>query len=100
MKCRELRHEGNMWQNRKVGPGNRPTDTRHTFGGVNTPLISHVLRIQEIREQNLDPSIHEVASSENERIKVNVASRGFRKERCQGWTFELAKAREARSAST
>jgi hypothetical protein len=87
------------WQNHKVGPGSRPVDTRHTFGGVNTPLTSRVSGTREIRERKFEPSTREVASSENERRKVNIASRGFGKERCQGWTFELAKAREARSAS-
>jgi hypothetical protein len=47
--------------------------------------------IREIRVRELDPSTREVTSSENERRKVNIASRGFVKERCQGWTFELQK---------
>jgi hypothetical protein len=32
------------------GSGSRPADTRHTFGGFNTPLISHVSGTWEIRE--------------------------------------------------
>jgi hypothetical protein len=82
-----------------MGPGSRPTDTHHTFGGVNTLLTSHVSGPREIRERKFEPSTHEVVSSENERRKVNIASKGFRKERCQGWTFELVKVREVRSAS-
>jgi hypothetical protein len=88
-----------MWQNHKVGPGNRQADTRHLVEGVNTPLTSHILGIHEIRVCELDPSTHEVTSSENERRKVNIASQGFVKESCQGWTFELVKWRVARSAS-
>jgi hypothetical protein len=56
--------------------------------------------IREIRVRELDPLTREVGSSENERRKVNIASRRFMKERCQGWTFKLAKSRVARSAST
>jgi hypothetical protein len=59
--------------------------------GVNTPLTSHVLGIREIRVRELDPSTHKVMSSDNERRKVNITSRGFVKERCQGWTFKLVK---------
>jgi hypothetical protein len=88
-----------MWQNEKVGPGNRQADTCHLVEGVNTPLTSRISGICEIRVCELDPSTHEVVSSENERRKVNIASQGFVKERCQGWTFELMKWRVARSAS-
>ena len=87
------------WQNHKVGPGNRQADTRHLVEGVNTLLTSRVLEIFEIRVRELNHSTNEVMSTKNERIKVNIASWGFMKERCEGWTFELAKWRVARSAS-
>jgi hypothetical protein len=99
VKCREQRLVWTRGRTYKVGPGNRQADTRHLVEGVNTPLTSHVSGIREIRVRELDPSTREVASSENERRKVNIASRGFVKERCQGWTFELAKWRVVRSAS-
>jgi hypothetical protein len=67
-----------------MGPGSRLTDTHHTFAGVSTLLTSHVLGPWEIRERKFEPSTREVTSSENERRKVNIASKGFRKERCQG----------------
>jgi hypothetical protein len=41
-----------------------------------------------IRAQRLNPSTREVASSENVRRKVNIASRGFMKGRYQGWTCQ------------
>jgi hypothetical protein len=88
-----------MWRNHEVGPGIRPADTCHTLGGFNTPLTSRVLGTREIRERNFEPSTRKVASIEYERRKFNIASRGFGKERFQVWTFELGKAREARSAS-
>jgi hypothetical protein len=53
--------------------------------GFNTPLTSCVSGIHEIRAWELDMETHEVASSENARRKVNIASRGFMKGRCQGW---------------
>ena len=86
-----------MWQNEKVGPGNRQADTCHLVEGVNTPLTSRVSGIHEIREREFNPSIHEVASSENMRRKVNIASWGFMKGRCQDWMLQLAKWRVARS---
>jgi hypothetical protein len=55
---------------------------------------------REIRARELDIETHEVASSENARRKVNIASRGFVKGRCQGWMPQLAKVRVAKSAST
>jgi hypothetical protein len=69
---------GDTWQNHKVGPGSRPADTRHTFGGVNTPLTSRVSGTREIRERKFEPSTREVASSENERRKVKYRLSGVR----------------------
>jgi hypothetical protein len=60
-----------------VGPGSRPADTRHPFGGFNTPLTSRVSGTREIRERKFEPSTREVTSSEYERRKVNITSRGF-----------------------
>ena len=74
-------------------------ETRHLVEGVNTPLTSHVLGIREIRVRELDPSTREVVSSENKRRKVNIASHGFVKGRCQSWTLKLVKWQVARSAS-
>jgi hypothetical protein len=68
------------WQNHEVGPRSRPTDTRHTFGGVNTPLTSRVLGTREKRERRFEPSTREVTSSENERRKVKSRLSGFGKE--------------------
>jgi hypothetical protein len=65
--------------------------------GVNTPLTSRISGIREIRAWELDVETREVASSENARGKANIASRGFVKGRCQGWTLQLAKWRVARS---
>jgi hypothetical protein len=67
--------------------------------GVNTPLTSRVSGIREIRARELDIETCEVASSENARRKVNIASRGFVKGRCQGWMPQLMKWRVARGAS-
>jgi hypothetical protein len=67
--------------------------------GVNTPLTSRVSGIREIREREFNIETCEVASSENARRKVNIASRGFVKGRCQGWMPQLAKWRVARGAS-
>jgi hypothetical protein len=63
------------------------------------PLTSRVSGIREIREREFNPSTCEVASSENARRKVNIASRGFMKGRCQGRMPQLAKWRVARGAS-
>jgi hypothetical protein len=63
-------HLRDMWQNRKVGSGSEPTDTRHTSGGVNTLLTSRISGTREIRERKLKPSTREVMSRENERRKV------------------------------
>jgi hypothetical protein len=63
------------------------------------PLTSHISGICEIRERELNPSTHEVVSSENARRKVNIASQGFIKGRCQGWMPQLAKWRVVRGAS-
>jgi hypothetical protein len=63
------------------------------------PLTSRVSGIREIREREFNPSTREVASSENARRKVNIASQGFVKGRCQGWMPQLAKWRVARGAS-
>jgi hypothetical protein len=63
------------------------------------PLTSRVSRIREIREREFNPSTREVASNENARRKVNIASRGFVKGRCQRWTPQLTKWRVARGAS-
>jgi hypothetical protein len=59
------------------------------------PLTSRVSGIREIREREFNPSTCEVASSENARGKANIASRGFVKGRCQGWTPQLAKLRNS-----
>jgi hypothetical protein len=61
------------------------------IGRSQYPLTSRVSGIREIRARELDIETREVASSENARRKVNIASRGFVKGRCQGWTLELAK---------
>jgi hypothetical protein len=45
-----------MWQNHKVGPGDRQVDTCRLVKGVNTPLTSRVSRIHEIREREFNPS--------------------------------------------
>jgi hypothetical protein len=58
-------------------------------------LTSRFLGICEIREQEFNPLTCEVASSENARGKANIASRGFVKGRCQGWTPQLAKLRNS-----
>jgi hypothetical protein len=58
-------------------------------------LTSRVSGIHEIREQEFNASTCEVASSENARGKANIASRGFVKGRCQGWTPQLAKLRNS-----
>jgi hypothetical protein len=76
-------HLRDTWQNHKVGLGNNQPDTRHAFGGVNTPLTSRVLGTREIRERKLEPSTREVASSENERRKVKSRLSGVRERRCQ-----------------
>ena len=67
--------------------------------GVDTPLTSRISRIHEIRARELDIETCEVAISENMRRKVNIASRGFVKGRCQGWTLEPMKVRVAKGAS-
>jgi hypothetical protein len=63
------------------------------------PLTSCISGIHEIREREFNPLTRKAASSENARRKVNIASRGFVKGRCQGWTPQLAKWRVARGAS-
>jgi hypothetical protein len=87
------------WQNHTVVLGDRQADNGHILGEFNTLLTSHISRIHEIRVHELNPLSREFTSSENERRKFNITSRGFKRERCQGWTFKLTKAREARSAS-
>jgi hypothetical protein len=74
-------------------------NTRRLEEEVNTPLTSRVSGIHEIRARELDIETCEVASSENARRKVNIASRGVVKGRCQGWTPQLVKVRVARGAS-
>jgi hypothetical protein len=98
MKCQNSGTR-DMWQNHKVGPGNRQADTHRLEEGVNTPLTSRVSGIHEIREREFNPSTCEVVSRENARRKVNIASRGFVKGRCQGWTLEPAKQRIPKGAS-
>jgi hypothetical protein len=77
---------------------NRQADTCHLLEGVNTLLTSCVSGFHEIRIRELDPSTREVASSETERRKVNITSRGFVKEKCQGWKLELVKRRIVKGA--
>jgi hypothetical protein len=67
--------------------------------GVNTPLTSCISGIRDIRAWELDIETCEVVSSKNARRKVNIASRGFVKGRCQGWMPQLVKVRVARGAS-
>jgi hypothetical protein len=66
--------------------------------GVNAPLIFRVSGIRGVRARELDATTREVASSENARGKINVASQWFVKGRCQGWTLQLARWRVARNA--
>ena len=52
-----------MWQNHKVGPGDRQADPCRLVKGVNTPLTSHVSGIHGIRARKLDAEPREVTSS-------------------------------------
>jgi hypothetical protein len=54
---------------------------------------------RRIRGRDFHPESPEVTSSEKERRKVKSLLSGLWERRCEGWTFELAKGREVRSAS-
>jgi hypothetical protein len=86
-KCRDPRHEcGHVVEPQGGGLRDWQVNTRRLEEGVNTPSTSYVSRIREIRARELDIETCEVARSKNARRKVNIASRGFVKGRCQGWT--------------
>jgi hypothetical protein len=72
-------------------------DTSRLEKGVNAPLTSHVLGIHGIRASKFNPWTCEVLSSENARRIINIASRGFMKERCQDLMLQLMKWRVVRS---
>jgi hypothetical protein len=74
-------------------------NTHRLEKGVNASLTSRISGIREIREREFNPSTCKAASSENARRKVNIASRGFVKGRCQGWMPQVTKWRIERGDS-